>query len=378
MRYLVSILSLVAVLVTLASVKASQIFKLISAGETFQKAGPRPEVVSTTRAQRQTWEGTLNAVGTIVAARGVALSNDVPGIVSQLHFDSGATVQRGQVLVELDAKVERAQLDSVRARRDLAEMSLKRTRALVTTGAIAPAQLDNDESTYRSLAADASALEAQIAKKSIRAPFSGRLGLRSVNLGQYLAPGTLIAALESMQTVYVDFTLPQQELGKLRTRMPVRVSDASHGGSLAEGVVSAIAPEVDTLTRDVKVRASIANPGEKLHPGMFVQVAVVLPEKQNVLVVPATAIVHATYGDSVFIAEKPSGAAATAQPTRVARQQFVRAGEMRGDFVSVVDGINLGEEVVTAGAFKLRNGAPLLANNNVKLAPQVTPHTDNR
>jgi membrane fusion protein, multidrug efflux system len=369
MRYLISLLSLVAVLVTLATVKASQISMLINAGKTMQKAGPPPEVVSTTPVQQQTWEDALTAVGSVVAAKGVALSNDAPGVVTRLHFESGASVTQGQILVELDSNVERAQRDSLRARRDLSETSLKRTQALVSSGALAPAQLDSDESVYKSLTADASALDAQIARKVIRAPFSGRLGLRGINLGQYLAPGTTITVLEAIQTVYVDFALPQQQLGNLRTGLSVRALDASRGTQLAKGTISAIEPQVDPLTRSVKVRASMPNREEKLRPGMFVQVSVLLPDQRSVLTIPATAVVHATYGDSVFLADSRSDGA----PGKVARQQFIRVGETRGDFTSVVDGVKPGEEVVTAGAFKLRNGIPLVTNNEVRLQPELAP-----
>jgi membrane fusion protein, multidrug efflux system len=373
MRYLVSILSLIAVLVTLATVKASQISMLIHAGKTAQKAGPPPEVVSTTTVQQQSWDDALTAVGSVVAAKGVALSNDAPGVVSRLYFESGATVTQGQILVELDSNVERAQRDSLRARRDLSKTSLKRTQTLVDSGAIAPAQLDTDESNYKSLTADASALDAQIARKIIRAPFSGKLGIRAVNLGQYLAPGTTITVLESIQTVFVDFTLPQQQLSNLKTGLSVRALDASRGTQLAQGTITAIEPQVDPLTRTVKVRASIPNRDENLRPGMFVQVSVLLPHQRTVLVIPATAIVHATYGDSVFLADsKPDRV-----PAKVARQQFVRVGEMRGDFASVTDGLQSGQEVVIAGAFKLRNGVPLVTNDEVKLHPELAPHPEN-
>ncbi len=378
MRYVIAILSLVAVLATLAGVKASQISMLIGAGKAMQKAGPPPEVVSTATVEKQTWEGTLTAVGTVVAAKGVALSNDAAGVVTRLYFESGAAVKQGQVLVELDANVEHAQLASIRARKELADTSLQRTRALVNSGSIAPAQLDTDESTLKSLSADESAVGAQIGRKVIRAPFSGRLGIRAVNLGQYLAPGTTITVLEAIQTVFVDFTLPQQQIGDLKVGMPVRASEPSHSATLAEGTISAIEPAVDTVTRTVKVRASLPNQDEKLRSGMFVKVQVVLPERQALVVVPATAVVHATFGDSVFCVDNKPPTSPADKPTKIARQQFVKLGDIRGDFVSVLAGLTPGQEVVSAGAFKLRNGVALAINNEVKLDPQLAPHPDNR
>lgn len=377
MRYVVAILSLIAVLATLAGVKASQISTLMDAGKAMQKAGPPPEVVSTRVIENQTWGGTLSATGSIIAAQGVSLSADAPGIVSRLHFDSGKTVKQGQVLVELDSNVERAQLASVRARRELAATSLKRTQSLVESGALAPAQLDADESAYKSLSAEAATLEAQIQRKVIRAPFSGRIGIREVNLGQYLAPGTRVGLLEATKTVYVDFSLPQEQISNLAVGMPVNVYEARGSTALAGGTIRAIEPAVDTATRSVKIRASVANDKDQFRTGMFVKAEVVLPNERAVTVIPATALVHASYGDSVFIVEKQAATAEKPAGT-YARQQFVRQGESRGDFVAILDGVKPGQEVVTSGAFKLRNGSPVVVNNSVKLEPQVEPQPVNR
>lgn len=378
MRYLISSLILLAVLGTLATVKASQISMLIGVGKAMEKAGPPPETVTATRVEEQTWEANVTAVGSVVAAKGVTVSNDVPGVVTRISFESGAKVRQGQVLVELDSNVERAQLMSVRARKGLAETSLKRTQALVESGALAPAQLDSDQASYSGITADTSALEAQIAKKVIKAPFSGRLGIRAVNVGQYLAPGTTIAVLSATKQVYVDFSLPQQELSRVSVKMPVRLFDAGQPNLLAVGEVSAIEPEVDSVTRSVKLRASIPNPDEKLHPGMFVQVTVVLPVTDRVLAIPATALVRATYGDSVFIADVNPTAAKDAKSKFLARQQFVKVGQLRGDFVAIIDGVKPGENVVSAGAFKLRNGLSLVLSDEVQLAPQLRPEVVNR
>jgi membrane fusion protein, multidrug efflux system len=378
MRYLYAILSLLAVLGTLAAVKASQISMLIGAGAAMQKAGPPPETVTLARVQHQNWEQVLNSVGTVTAAKGVALSVDVSGIVTRLHFESGSVVKRGDVLVELDSSIERAQLASLKARRDLAESSLKRTRALVDSGAIAPVMLDTDEASYRGLVADFAALEAQIAHKFVRAPFGGKLGIRAVNLGQFLAPGAAIASLESTDACYVDFALPQQHAKQLQRGMPVRIMPTSGGTDSIEGSLAAVAPELDAATRNIKLRASMPKTPDQLRPGMFVKVAVVLPEKHELLTVPTTSIVHATYGDSVFCADERTPSAPGGKPSLVARQQFVKLGETRGDFVSVLDGLHAGEAVVVAGAFKLRNGIPLVANDEVKLNPQIDPHPVNR
>jgi membrane fusion protein (multidrug efflux system) len=378
MRYVLAIVGLVVVLGSLAGLKAAQISKLIGMGKAMQAAGPPPEVVSTRVTERQTWERTLSATASVVAAKGVALSNDAPGLVSAIHFESGKVVKQGDLLLELDSSVERAQLASLRARRDLAETALGRTTKLVASGAETPAQLDSDQSASKGLKADVAALEAQIARKSIRAPFAGKLGIRAVNLGQYLAPGTTIAVLEAPKQIYVDFTLPQQELPNLSLGLKVRASEAGAVGRQVEGQISAIDPAVDATTRNVKVRASMPNAEEVLRSGMFVHVEVVRPESEQVVAAPLTAIVHASYGDSVFVVENKAPSTGSDKPTRVAHQKFVRTAGVRGDFVSIVQGLGVGEEIVTAGAFKLHNGASVTVNNDVKVDPELDPHPQNR
>jgi membrane fusion protein (multidrug efflux system) len=383
MRYVYAILGLLVVIGGLAAIKAKQIGQLISFGKQYEVMGPPPEVVSSAVATSAQWEGTLSAVGSIVAAKGVTVSNDAPGVVARIHFESGQSVKQGQVLVELDSSVEQAQLASAAARTELASISLKRTRALVDSNSIAASQLDTDQFGYKGNRADATALAAQINRKTVRAPFSGRLGIREVNLGQYLNSGTTISVLEAIDTVFVDFALPQQELGELSVGMPVRVTMEGLAGPLPGGTISALDPEIDAMTRTVKVRASIPNKDERLRPGMFVSVAVVLPKTVDVVAVPATSIIHASYGDSVFVIEDKKdeqGApvnGADGKPAKVARQQFVRVGRSRGDFVAIDDGVKAGEEVVSSGAFKLRNGSGVVVDNTINLDPKLDPHPVN-
>jgi membrane fusion protein (multidrug efflux system) len=383
MRYFVAVLGLLLLVAGLAGIKGKQIASLMAMGKEMQKAGPPPEAVNTATSQEQSWEGTLSAVGSIAAVKGVAISNDAAGVVSRIDFESGALVHQGQVLVELDARVERAQLASARARQELAELSVKRSRALVQSSTIPQSQVDTDESTLKTAGADVSALEAQIDRKIVRAPFTGRLGIRAVNLGQYLNPGTTLTVLEAIDSVYVDFTLPQQQLANVQVRTPVRLVVEGASGFASDGLVAAIDPTIDAQTRAIKVRASVPNQGEKLRPGMFVNVAVILPKKAALVALPATAVVHASYGDSVFVVEDrkdEAGNVVTEAPgkaAKVARQQFVRLGEARGDFVAVLDGVGPGQEIVTAGAFKLRNGAPIVVKNEVKVEPSLRPHPEN-
>jgi membrane fusion protein, multidrug efflux system len=382
-RYLVPILGLLALVAALVGIKFNQISMLMNFGKEMAKAGPPPETVGTAVAQTQVWEGTLSAVGSIAAARGVVVSNDAPGIVSHIFFESGAVVQQGQTLVELDTSVERAQLASSRARMDLATLNVNRSRALLKSNTIAQSAADVDESQLKTTTTDANALSAQIDRKIVRAPFSGRLGIREINLGQYLNSGTRITVLEAIDTVYVDFTLPQQRLADIKVGMPIRVTVEGTQSAPQDGTIAAVDPEVDSTTRTIKARAAVPNKQETLRPGMFANVSVVLPQQGSLVTVPVTSLVHASYGDSVFVVEDkkvdPAAEAAPgATPGKVARQQFVRVGASRGDFVAIVDGVTAGQDIVSAGAFKLRNGSNVVVNNDVKVDPQLSPHPENR
>lgn len=376
LRMVVVILAPVVLLTALGVIKFSQISRLIHAGAAAKKAGPPPEAVSTWKVERETWERTLHAVGSVVSAKGVAVANDAPGVVSTIRFESGDSVKQGQVLVQLDASVERAQLASVRARRGLAETSLARSRQLTATGVLSQSQLDTDAAAAKGLSADEAALVAQIDRKVIRAPFTGKLGLRQVNLGQYLAPGTTIAVLESADADYVDFTLPQENLAVLHNGMSVRATPEGAKEPVV-GTVSAVNPTVDPATRNVVVRARFPQERSPLRPGMFLGVEVVLPEQKQVLAVPATAIVHASYGDSVFVVTDKRGEDGKAH--KVAEQKFVKVGDSRGDFVDVSSGLKAGEEVVSSGAFKLRKGVPVTIDNlHAGEPPSLAPNPPNR
>jgi len=381
-RYFLPILGLLLVIGGLAGVKFSQISSLIGAGEKFAKMGPPPETVSTDVSRKMDWEGTLSAVGSIAAVHGVSISNESPGVVKKILFESGNMAKPGQVLVELDTSVEQAQLATAKARRDLAEQTLTRTRALSEGKAVPRAQIDNDEAQLKSAAAEVEGLEAQIARKVIRAPFAGKLGIRAVNLGQYLSPGTTLTTLEALDSVFVDFTLPQQALSSVHTGQSVRVSlDAELKVSM-NGTITAVDPSLDSATRAIRVRASVPNKEQTLRPGMFANVSVVLSERSNVIAVPMTAVVHAPYGDSVFLVEPlaspPAELPPNSPPVEQVRQQFVRLGEERGDFVQVLEGLDEDVTVVSAGAFKLRNGAKIVVNNKVKAEAQVSPQPANR
>lgn len=383
MRYVITIAALILVIGVLVGIKGAQIKTLIGFGEQMQKMGPPPEAVNAAPVERQTWERTLEAVATVVSSKGVTLSNDSPGVVTKLNFDSGAKVKAGQALVEIDSSVERAQLDALRPRLLLANQSLERIKKLIGSGVSTQAELDAQQSTVNGLVADMKAIQAQIERKTVRAPFDGKLGIRAVNLGQYLAPGTTLTVLESTDGVFVDFTLPQQAMDDLQLGRTVRARDEA-GKVLAEGKITAIDASVDVVTRSIKVRASMPGTESVLRTGMFVNAEVVLPEKADVVAVPVTAVVRAPYGDSVFVVEPKAATAESAgpegaqPPSLVARQQFVRLGPTRGDFVAVEAGVDAGQKVVSAGAFKLRNQAPISIKNEVGAEAQLNPRPPNR
>ncbi len=383
LQILFVIVGLLALVGTLGFIKFSQISSLMAMGKAYEKSGPPPESVGSGMSKKQTWQGQLTAVGTIAPVKGVALSNDAPGVVSKISFESGALVKQGQVLVELDTSVERAQLASASVRRELAATNVKRSRSLMKDQLTTQIQLDADESAVKSAETDAQTIQAQIARKIVRAPFAGRLGIRAVNVGQYLNPGTTLTVLQAVGAVYVDFSLPQQQLGTIVVGMPVKVQIEGSSGPPQDGTIAAVDPTIDSATRMLKLRATVPNMADKLSPGMFANVAVQLPDQGEVVTIPQTAVVHASFGDSVFVVEdkKPDSPGARTspdgKPIKNARQQFVRLGVARGDYVAVLDGVSDGQELVTAGAFKLRNNSPIVVDNSVKTDPQLNPKPEN-
>ena len=370
---LIPVLAVLAFVGSLAAIKADQIGLLIQTGKAAQEKGPPPETVGTRVAQAEDWNTSLSAVGNVEAERGVTISNESPGIVVKVNFDSGDKVKSGAVLVELETQVERAQLASTEAQLELSETNLRRATALRAHQVNTEAELETANAELKRLQAEVSAIRAQIERKVVRAPFSGELGIRRVNLGQYLAPGSELTTLQSDKEDYVDFTLPQEVLSDVRVGLAVRLQVKQASLDL-EGVIAAVDPNVDQRTRSFTVRASTVDPERRLRPGMFINVSVLLDQTRKVVVVPTTAIRYAAYGDSVFVVEDES----KENPRKIARQQFVRLGDTRGDFVEITKGLSGGETIVSAGAFKLRNGAPVTINNEIEIEPKLDPTPENR
>lgn len=361
-KRMILMLALTTVFVAaLGFVKFRQIQTAIAQGAAFQ---PPPEAVTTIVAQSEEWTSTLNAIGTLEAVQGVTVSTDLPGTVHRIAFESGQWVREGQVLAQLDTRQERAQLAAVEAQRNLAQLNFSRMKDLLTDRVISQSEFDRAMTDQQHTGAQVGEIQTTIERKTIRAPFSGVLGIRQANVGQYLAAGDPIVQLQALDPIYVNFGVPQQEASQLRAGRSVRVTVGELADREFEGRITAIDAAVDPATRNMQVQATLANPGGRLRPGMFVQTEVALGSSRTVVPLPAPAVSYAPYGDSVFIVtdlKTPDG-----QTYRGVRQQFVKLGGSRGDQVAVLEGVKPGDEIVTSGVFKLRNGAAVQINNKVR------------
>lgn len=331
-----------------------------------------PETVTAVAVAREDWEQVLAATATVSAVQGVTVGAEVGGRITEIRFESGDVVEAGDTLVQLDTSSEDAQLAAAQAAAALARADLARVRKLGKRDLASDDSVDRAEALVKETVAQVGVIRALIAKKAVRAPFAGRLGLRRVNLGQILSEGDAIVSLQTLDPVYVDFSIPQRHIENLRPGVAVRVTADTVPDEVLSGEIIAVSPEVDSVTRNIRVRALAANPSEKLRAGMFVNAEVVLPQSRTVLPVPATAILYATFGDSVFVIEQQDNAESGASE-QVLRQQFVRLGQARGDYVDVTEGLKPGEQVVTSGVFKLRAGTKVVIDNTLAPEAQIAP-----
>ena len=358
-----AVLIVVLVIGSLAGVKALQVQKLMAVGKAY--AMP-PESISSVVAHEEKWQGTLTAIGSVMAVQGVNVTTEVAGLVRELAFEPGAVVAKGDLLVRLDTSSEEAQLRAMEAQLELAKLNFERMSKLRADNMVSQSDLDTAEATMKQNQANADAIRTTIEKKTIRAPFAGRLGIRQVNLGQYLDVGKPIVSLQSLSPVFADFSLPQQELSRLNTGMSVRLYVDAFPERTFEGTLTTINPDLDPATRSIGLQATIQHSDQVLRPGMFARAEVLLPEEKTVLVIPSTSVLPAPYGDSVYIIE-PSSTAGGKGGLSV-RQQFVRTGASRGDYLSVESGLKPGDKIASSGVFKLRNGMAVVENND--LAPK--------
>jgi membrane fusion protein (multidrug efflux system) len=342
----------------------------------FAAMQPPPDAVTTIVAARETWPVTIAAIGTVAAVQGVTVSADLPGVVDRIAFESGRTVQTGDILVQLDTRQEQAQLAAAEAQLELTRLNYGRMKGLVEQDAVSRAEFDSAAAGDKQAEARVREIRATIARKTIRAPFTGVLGIRQANLGQYLNAGDAIVPLQSLNPIYVNFGVPQQQTSAARRGAVVRITAGEAPGREFTGRVSAVNSVVDETTRNVQVQATLENPGGTLRPGMFVQAQLTQGATETVVALPASAINYAPYGDSVFVVtdlKDPNG-----RTYRGVRQQVVKLGAGRGDQIAVLSGINPGDEIVTSGVFKLRNGVPVQVNNKVQPANDPAPKPEDR
>jgi membrane fusion protein, multidrug efflux system len=364
----VAVGGLIALVIILFGIKGLQIGKMMSTPNVMP-----PTTVSSATVKEEDWAPVLSAVGSISAVQGAVVSSELAGVVSQIAFENGGTAKKGDLLVQLDASAEEALLRSAEAEAELARQDLERARGLASQKVVSKAELDAAESKFNRLNAAVDQMRSMIAKKTVRAPFDGQLGIRQVNVGQMINAGQQVVPLTSLDPVFADFALPQQYLGQLKPGLEVRITTDALPGRAFNGKLTAINSMVDSSTRNITLQATLENPDHALRPGMFAKAEVTFPEKYKTLVIPGSAISYAPFGDSVFVIDKQNDDK-TGKESQVIRQQFVRVGEARGDFVAITQGLKAGEVIVGTGVFKLRNGMTVTVKNDLAPKPQINPN----
>ena len=371
-RMFIVLLLMAALIGGLGFVKYRQVESAIAAGASFQIPATS---VTTVIAEQETWPSTLSVIGTAAAIQGVTVSADLPGTVDKIHFESGQAVHEGDILVELDIRQEKAQLANIEAQRDLSRVQYGRSEQLAKAGVISKSEFDNAAAQQKATEAQVNEVKASIARKTIHAPFTGVLGIRQISLGQYLAAGQSIVSLQSINPIYVNFGVPQQDTPKMKIGRSMRVTSTDLPGTKFNGRITALDSVINEQTRNIQIQATLENPGGKLRPGMFLQVELPLGESRDVIPLPASAINYAPSGDSVFVVsdmkDEKSG-----KTYRGVRQQIVKIEGSRGDQVAVISGLKAGDEVVSAGAFRLRNAAPVEVNNTVQPSNSPKPNPE--
>lgn len=365
----IAVLILMVILAILAAIKGEQIYRLATGAEEFFAVPP--ESVSSYRVARQAWPNEFTAVGTVEAHEGITINAEVAGKVQRILFQSGEFVEAGTLLVEQESGNEKAQLDAAEARSKLADANFQRLKSLRASNTISQSELDAASQQLQSSRADTEDLKTTLKKKQIRAPFSGRLGIRQVDLGKDLQVGSPIVSLQATDRIRVNFPVPQQWLVRMTNGQPVSVRAGDGSDKTFDGVITAIGAEINSATRNATVQSSLENPENRLIPGMAVETIVTLSNPIESLVVPLTAVIHAPYGDTVFVIEDDAEKGGLK-----ARQQFVKLGKSRGDFIQILDGLTEQDDVVSAGAFKLYNGQAIVVSDTPALDYQLQPEPE--
>ncbi len=366
--FMLGVSAMILFIVAIGAWKAFQISQAIAMGKAFKMP---PDAITSLTVAKENVAPTLDAVGSITSPQGVMLSADLPGIVTTIDFESGSHATNGQLLAQLDTRQEEAQLRTARAKLDLARQNLDRAQDLSQKRVIAQSAFDEAKSQYDAAMATVDETQATIDRKTIRAPFTGDLGIRQINAGQYLKSGDPIVQLESLDPIYANFALPQQNIGKLHVGQQVRIQADGYPDKTFTGTITAINSAVDTSTRNVQIQATVANPQHILRSGMFAGVQVLLPERDSVIMVPATSVQYAPYGDSIFVIETmkdPSGKEYVG-----VREQAVTLGKTRGDQIEVLAGLKNGDQIATSGIFKLRQKGAVKVENSVQPGNNPAP-----
>lgn len=358
---------LAVLIILLVGVKIMQISKMMSMPRTMP-----PTTVSSAEVKEEDWAPVLSSIGSVSAVQGAVIAAELGGVVAQVNFQNGGEAKKGDVLVKLDTSSEDAQLHTAEADLELARANLQRTRDLAVRKVVSKQELDAAQSAFGQKQGTVDNMRAFITKKELHAPFDGQLGIRQVNVGQSIDARQPIVQLTALDRVYVDFASPQQNVPQLATGFETRVHTDAVPGREFKGKLTALNSMVDTVTRNVTVQATLENPDHALKPGMFVNVEVMLPDKKKTLVIPGSAVSYAPYGNSVYVIETKKDPK-TGKESQTLRQAFVRIGESRGDFVSITDGLKVGDVIVSTGVFKLRNGTPVTINNDLAPKPQLNP-----
>ena len=366
------IIMLIAVGLVFGGVFGFQIFKNAMIKK-FMSAMPQPpQTVSTVTAAVQEWQPQIEAVGSLRAVNGADLAFEVSGIVKELHFKSGDDVAAGDILLTLRADDDSAKLEALKATAALSEIVHQRDQEQFKIKAVSQATLDADAANLKNAKAQVAEQQAVVDKKTLRAPFAGHLGVRVVDIGQYISAGTAVVTLQALDPIYADFFLPQQALNQIRLEQVVTIKIDTYPNGDFAGTITAINPKVDSATRNVQVRATLKNPDRLLLPGMYASVNVAAGGKQRYLTLPQTAVTYNPYGETIYVVDD-KGQDPQGRPQLIARQIFVTAGLKRGDQVAILSGIEEGQTVVTAGQMKLRNGSPLVIDNTIRPTADANP-----
>jgi membrane fusion protein (multidrug efflux system) len=363
--------SLALIAGALGTVKWLQIGQMAAYSESYQ---PPPQIITAEPVKGVAWENRLKATGTVEAAQGIMVTAELTGKISRIEFTPGIAVKAGRLLLQQDVSVEQAQLRAAKAEVRLARKNLKRIGVLAEQKLAPKATFDGQSAALERAEAQVALIEATIAKKTLRAPFTGRIGVRQVDLGEVLTPGQPIATLQALDSVYVNFYLPQQHLTALQPGLPVKLMTNLENIGPLEGKISVVNPEVDNRSRNVWIQAAVENPNEVLRPGMYATVEVILPDRISVLAIPATAVRYAPYSDSVFVVEAAEKQQDDSSPGWVLRQQFVQLGAQQGDYVIVRQGLEEGQSIASTGVFKLRNGQRVVVDNRLAPAFELKPN----